>query len=468
MRPKCVESSTRPALRDCASGQEFSPALFTDLYELTMAQAYDAEHMEDIAVFELAFREMPPRRNYIVAGGLRDVLDYLSSFHFSSEDLSYLHRRGGFSTGYIERLRSLQFTGEVYAMPEGTVVFPNEPILQIVAPIIEAQLAETFVLNQVHLQSVLAAKASRVVTAARGRSVVDFGSRRAHGTDAALKVARVTYLAGGNGTSNVLAGKMFDIPVFGTMAHSYIQAHDDEYQAFEAFAALYPETALLVDTYDTLMGVRNLIRLSQKIGKRFPVKAIRLDSGDFGVLAREARKLLDKAGLQAVEIFASSGLDEYKVQKLVDAEAPIQGFGVGTNLVVSEDAPALDMAYKLVEYAGKGRLKLSTKKVLYPGRKQVFRQVEQGYMVRDVIARFDESLPGTPLLEPVFQHREVSRNPTLNQSRHVLQEGLRKLPGHLLELDQAESPYPVLFSDGLQADLARLRAEITSKHALRT
>jgi nicotinate phosphoribosyltransferase len=257
---------------------------------------------------------------------------------------------------------------------------------------------ETLILNQIHFQSLAASKAARVVTAARGRTVVDFGSRRAHGTDAALKVARSTYLAGGHGTSNVLAGKLYGIPVFGTMAHSYIQAHDDELGSFEAFAGLYPDTTLLVDTYDTLAGVRKVIELSHKWGDRFRVRALRLDSGDLAQLAIETRGMLDEAGLRHVEIFASSGLDEYKIQRLVEAGAPIDAFGVGTRLAVMADAPELDMAYKLVEYAGKGRLKLSSKKVLYPGRKQVFRQIDNGLMVRDTIGRFDEQLPGEPLL----------------------------------------------------------------------
>ncbi|HEY7302706.1 MAG TPA: nicotinate phosphoribosyltransferase [Bryobacteraceae bacterium] len=451
-------------MNECDLAGGFSTALFTDLYELTMAQAYDAEHMEDIAVFELSFRELSETRNYIVAAGLESVLAYLSGFHFTDSDLTYLSRRGEFSSRFLDRLRSLAFTGEVYAMPEGTVVFPHEPLIQVVAPILEAQLFETFVLNQIHFESVLAAKASRVVTAAQGRMVVDFGSRRSHGVDAALKVARATYLAGGHGTSNVMAGRRYDIPVFGTMAHSYIQAHHDEYGAFEAFEKVYPETTLLVDTYDTLHGVSNVIRLSQKLRDRFRVRAVRLDSGDLGTLAIETRKLLDEAGLRSVKIFASSGLDEYKIQRLVDSGAPIEGFGVGTSLAVSEDAPALDMAYKLVEYAGKGRLKLSTKKVLYPGRKQVFRQFQSDRIVRDIIARFDESLPGKPLLEKVFQPGHPIHHPRLSESRQLLRDQLERLPAQLLELSRPESPYPIVFSDRLQADLATRRSEIAAEH----
>jgi nicotinate phosphoribosyltransferase len=428
-------------------------ALFADLYELTMAQAYQAEHMNQFSVFELAFREMPQNRNYIVAAGYQDVLDYLTGFHFSAEELDFLRGNGDFSESFLKWLELLRFTGSAYAVPEGTLVFPHEPLLQVIAPITEAQLVETFVLNQIHFQSIVATKAARVVAAAQGRTVIDFGSRRSHGTDAALKVARATYLAGGDGTSNVLAGKIYGIPVFGTMAHSYIQAHDNESASFDSFAKLYPETTLLVDTYDTLGGVRKVIELSRKLGDRFQVRAVRLDSGDLGVLAVDTRKLLDEAGLHGVKIFASSGLDEYKIQKLVQSGAPIDAFGVGTKLAVIADAPDLDMAYKLVEYDGKGRLKLSTKKLLYPGRKQVFRQFENGQMARDVIGRFDEVLPGEPLLKPVLHRGKPVSQIKLAESRERLQSELKKLPAHFHSLRSAPAQYPVHFSERLKADL---------------
>jgi len=319
-------------------------ALFTDLYELTMAQAYAAEHMDQRAVFELTFRKMPANRNYIVAAGISDVLDFLATFRFGSEELNYLRTRSEFSGEFLRRLQDLRFTGDVYAIPEGTLVFPHEPLVQVIAPILEAQLVETLVLNQVHFHSLAAAKAARVAEAASGRGVVDFGCRRAHGTDAALKVARATYLAGGEGTSNVLAGMIYGIPLFGTMAHSYIQAHDSEAASFEAFAALYPETTLLVDTYNTLKGVRKVVDLSRKLGDRFRVRAVRLDSGDLGSLASQTRKMLDEAGLKQVTIFVSSSLDEYQIQGLVNSGAPIDAFGVGTKLAVMEGASHLDMA----------------------------------------------------------------------------------------------------------------------------
>lgn len=435
-------------------------ALFTDLYELTMAQAYASERMNETAVFELTFRKMPRNRNYIVAAGIGDVLDFLADFRFEAEELDYLRETCRFPEQFLRRLEDVRFTGDVFAMPEGTLVFPNEPIVQVVAPILEAQLMETLVLNQIHVQSLAVAKAARVVAAAAGRGVVDFGSRRAHGTEAAVKVARATYVAGGIGTSNVLAGQLYGIPVYGTMAHSYIQAHDREADSFEAFAALFPQTTLLVDTYDTIEGVRKVIALARKLGDRFRVSAVRLDSGDLGAFARETRKMLDSAGLQHVQIFASSSLDEYEIASLVSSGAPIDTFGVGTKLSVMEGGSHLDMAYKLVEYGGKGRLKLSSKKVLHPGRKQVFRQVEDGRMVRDVIGRFDERLPGEPLLGAVMLGGKQLGPIRIDDSRRRLQRELARLPAELRSIEPAPTAYPVSFSERLDADLESIRAEL--------
>jgi nicotinate phosphoribosyltransferase len=298
--------------------------------------------------------------------------------------------------------------------------------------------------------------------AARGRMVVDFGSRRAPGNDAAMAVARATFLAGGHGTSNVLAGKAMGIPLFGTMAHSYIQAHESEAGALRAFAELYPHTTLLVDTYDTLHGVQLVIDLKKQLGERFRVSAVRLDSGDLGALARETRRMLDRAGLRDVKIFASSGLDEYAIDRLVKSGAPIDGFGVGTKLAVCADAPELDMAYKLVEYAGKGRFKLSAKKTVYPGRKQVFREIRDFKISHDTIGRFDELLPGVPLLQPVMVEGRLVNPPSLEDSRLYLRNELERLPGELLALERAPRPYPVQFSQALMADLERLRGTHSS------
>jgi nicotinate phosphoribosyltransferase len=434
-------------------------ALFTDMYELTMAQAYDAEGMNDTAVFELLFRNMPGDRNYFVAAGLDDVLAYLESFHVTDDDLAWLRRQGMFAESFLQRLGRLRFRGDVCAVPEGTIVFPGEPLLQIVAPLLEAQIVEMLVLNQIHFQTLAATKAARVVLAAAGRPVVDFGSRRAHGADAALKVARASYLVGAVGTSNVLAGKTYGIPVSGTMAHSYVQAHNDESQAFEAFARLYPETTLLVDTYDTIQGVQKVIDLGRKLGAQFRVRSIRLDSGDLGALARKARQMLDAAGLTGVRIFASGGLDENQVASLVREGAPIDVFGVGTKLAVSEDVPSLDMAYKLVEYAGIPRMKLSAKKVVLPGRKQVFRQAAGGRLVGDVIGQFAENLPGEPLLHDVMRggKRLPGGRVTLEEARRYARAEQNRLPESLRQLKQAAVPYPVEVSAALARESDALR-----------
>jgi nicotinate phosphoribosyltransferase len=439
-------------------------SLFTDLYALTMAQAYDSEGMEQPAVFEMFFRELPPHRNYVIAAGLEDVLAYLETLHFSPDDLAYLRHQGGFGDGFLDRLQRLRFTGDVYAIAEGTPVFPNEPVLQVVAPLIEGQLIETLLLNQVHFQSVVATKAARMVTAAAGRALIDFGSRRAHGIDAALKVARTSYLVGATGTSLVLAGRMYGIPIFGTMAHSYIQSHDDELAAFAAFAEFYPETTLLVDTYGTLEGLRKVVALSQRLGQRFTVRAIRLDSGDLGELAGQARRILDEAGLRKVQIFASSDLDEYRIAELLATGTPIDGFGVGTRMAVAADAPHVDMAYKLVEYAGRPRVKLASHKVIYPGRKQVFRTVRGGLMVGDTIGRHNEALPGEPLLRPVMRGGErlpAGRVSLDDARRHALRERDR-LPDAVRRLEPVIAPYPVETSDALVTDLEVFRMSLKS------
>jgi len=426
-------------------------ALFTDLYELTMLQAYVEEGMTEQAVFTLFVRRLPKRRNFLLACGVDSVLEFLETVHFSEEDLAYLHSLGLFSNRFLGWLRDFRFTGEVHAVPEGTPVFSNEPLLEVVAPMPEAQLIETFVMNQVHVQTVQASKAQRVVTAAKGRPVVDFGARRMHGIDAALKAARAFWVGGVASTSNVLAGKLYGVPVAGTMAHSYIQAHEDEMAAFRAFAQVFPETVLLVDTYDTLDGVRKVIDLAKTLGEDFKVKAVRLDSGDLLTLAKDARRLLDEAGLEKVEIFASGGLNEDVITNLLSSNAPIDGFGVGTSMGVSSDAPDLDIAYKLSEYAGKGRLKLSTGKPILPGRKQVFRIEEDGKDVRDVIACADEDPVGRPLLVPMMRNGKRLPEGTvdLNMARQYAQEQIARLPEQVRAIAPADPPYPVAVSKKL-------------------
>lgn len=437
-----------------ANGKGGGLALFTDLYELTMLQAYFEEAMLEEAVFSLFVRRLHPRRNFLLACGVETVLEFLETVRFEEDDLAYLESLHLFSDRFLRWLKDFRFTGEVNAVPEGTPVFANEPILEIVAPMPEAQLIETFVMNQVHVQTVLATKAGRVVTAAGGRPVVDFGARRMHGIDAALKAARAFWIGGVASTSNVLAGKHYGIPVAGTMAHSYIQAHENEAAAFRHFAKVFPNTTLLVDTYDTLEGIRKVIALARALGEEFHVKAVRLDSGDLLELSIEARRLLNEAGLKQVEIFASGGLDEDAIAALLAGGAPIDGFGVGTSMGVSSDVPDLDIAYKLCEYAGKGRLKLSTGKPVLPGRKQIFRVAEGERDVRDIIGCADEQPVGRPLLVPMM--RKGNRLPAgavnLMQARAYAREQMARLPERVRAISPADPPYPVEVSRKL-ADL---------------
>jgi nicotinate phosphoribosyltransferase len=438
-----------PAL--CKPPSQFSPALFTDLYELTMLQAYFEERMSEVAVFSLFVRRLPTGRNYLLACGLDDVLAFLETLHFDQPALAYLHSLGSFSDEFLGHLAQLRFTGDVHAVPEGTPVFANEPLIEIEAPIAEAQLVEAFVMNQIHLQTVLASKAARVVAAAQGRQVVDFGLRRMHGTDAGLKSARAFHIAGVHATSNVAAGQAYGLRVAGTLAHSYIQAHDNEYEAFRAFARLYPDTTLLVDTYDTLAGVQKVVDLARELGPHFRVSAVRLDSGDLGDLAVKTRRILDDAGLGHVTIFASGGLNEDEVARLLAEGAPIDGFGVGTDMGVSRDAPSLDIAYKLVEYAGRPRVKLSTGKALLPGRKQIFRVERDGIADHDVLGRRDDQPCGRALLQHVMAggQRCPAGRVTLDDARAHAKSELDRLPATVRGLGPANPAYAVELSPAL-------------------
>jgi nicotinate phosphoribosyltransferase len=453
-----MRSSSVPKARP-ERGPPAPGALFADRYELTMAQAYAAEDMSGLAVFEVFFRSLPPGRAYVVAAGLPAVLDFLERLEFDQGELEYLRGLGSLSEEFLGRLATVRFSGDVWAVPEGTIVFPNEPLLAIAAPILEAQLAETFVLNQVHLASVIASKTARMVEAAAGRPLIDFGSRRAHGVDAALIAARASYLAGAAGTSNLLAGRRYGLPTFGTMAHSFVQAFDDELSAFQAFARLYPGATLLVDTYDSLRGVDRAIELVRRLGDRAAPRAIRLDSGDLGALARAARARLDGAGLTRVGILASSGLDEHRISRLIADRSPIDAFGVGTSLVISLDAPTLDMAYKLVEYDGAGRTKLSRDKVIYPWQKQVYRRYEHGRFAGDTICRLHEKARGEPLLVPVMRggERLAHVDLSLEAARRRAREQIAELPPALRALDHGAAGYAIDLSSALASELARLR-----------
>lgn len=450
---------------------EASPALHTDLYQLTMLQAYEREDMHAPAVFSLFVRRLK-QRNYLLACGLDTVLSYLEELSFSESDRDYLHSLDAFDDDFVDGLADFAFTGDVYAVPEGTPVFANEPILEVIAPIGQAQLVETFLLNQITYQTGYASKAARVKHAATSdgtdRLVADFGMRRMHGADATLKAARAGYIAGIDATSNVAAGKTYGLPVTGTMAHSYIEAHDHEQAAFDAFADLYPDTVLLVDTYDTLDGVQRVIDMAKARGDGFQVRGIRLDSGDLGALARKSRTLLDDAGLHDVDILASGGLDEHRIAELVERGAPIDGFGVGTKLGTMADQPYLDSAYKLSGYDNTPRMKLAPNKKNLPGRKQVYRSFDHaGIATGDTITTAEESHAGTPLLQCVMRNGvRTEAAPSLDASRRHAQEAIATLPPHTRALSKAESAYAVHVSQALNKRSTDTEEALKAAHDL--
>ena len=370
--------------------------LLTDLYQINMIQAYLDHGDTDTAVFELFVRSLPARRGFLLAAGLHQALDFLENLRFSSAEIEWLKSTGRFNKNLLEYLGDFRFTGEVHAMSEGTAFFADEPILRVTAPLPQAQLVESRLINILHFQSLVAAKAARCVLAAPGKLLVDFGMRRAHGAEAGLLAARASYLAGFAGTATVLAGRAFGIPLYGTMAHSFIQAQDDETAAFELFARARPDNVvLLLDTYDTEAAARKVVALAPRLkASGIAIRGVRLDSGDLIALAKSVRAILDRGGLQEVTIFASGGLDEDELAACMRANAPIDGFGVGTSLTTSSDVPAIDFIYKLQEYAGAPRRKRSDKKATWPGRKQVWRRYDaDGRMAGDRIALDQASAP---------------------------------------------------------------------------
>ncbi|MGZ5661229.1 MAG: nicotinate phosphoribosyltransferase [Usitatibacter sp.] len=427
-----------------------SGTLLTDLYELTMLQAYQARGMNGPAVFELFVRRLPPGRNFLMAAGTESVLDYLLALRFSGDELDWLAACGRFEPGFVASLADLRFTGDVDAMPEGTVFFADEPILRVVAPIREAQLVESHVMNLMHYQSLVASKAARVVLAARGKLLVDFGLRRAHGAEAGLLSARAAYMAGFSGTATLEAARRFGVPAFGTMAHSYVQAHDDESLAFENFARSQPGNAvLLIDTYDTERAAAKVVALARR---GVPVTGVRIDSGDLGEHARRVRAILDAGGLGHATIFASGNLDEYQIAELEASGAPIDGYGVGTRMNTSADAPYLDCAYKLQEYDGVARRKRSEGKATWPGRKQIFRQRGgDGRFVGDALTLEGGESAGEPLLVPFMRGGQpIEPRVTLGEARARARRHLLRLPEALRSLAPATA-YPVEVSASIRA-----------------
>jgi len=439
--------------------------LLTDLYELTMLQAYFEQRMHGTAVFELFVRKLPPHRNFLVAAGLEQALAYLAALRFTAEDLDWLAQSGRFTPAFIASIADLRFTGDVDAMPEGTVFFADEPILRVTAPLREAQLVESRIMNLVHYETLVASKAVRSVLAAPERLLVDFGLRRAHGAEAGLLSARASRLAGFSGTATVEAGRRFGVPVFGTMAHSYVQAHADEEAAFESFARAHPENAvLLIDTYDTERAAHKVVHLAARLAADgIAVKGVRIDSGDLGAHARAVRAILDAGGFPAITIFASGNLDEYRLAELVAAGAPIDGFGIGTRMNTSADAPYLDCAYKLEEYEGQPRRKRSEGKATWPGRKQVWRRLDAaGLHAGDTLGLEADVAPGTPLLQPVLRAGRpvgpaAASAALLDEARARLRTELSRLPAALRSLADAP-PVAVDIAPSLRATAAALDA----------
>jgi nicotinate phosphoribosyltransferase len=438
--------------------------LITDLYELTMAASYFELGFNDTACFGMSARRMPAHRGFLVAAGVERLLEAVEQFQFEAPIIDYLDSLQLFTADFLHFLGKLRFRGEIHALPEGTIFFGQEPIVEIHAPLIEAQLLETLVINQVGMASLIASKAARCRIAAQEKRLVDFGLRRSQGVDAGLIAARSSYLAGFDGTSNVLAGRRYGIPLSGTMAHSYIMAHDREREAFEHFVQHFPKlSTLLVDTYDTVRGVENAARVARQMkGRGLNLQGVRLDSGDLADLSFKSRRILDENGLNETSIFASGNLNEYKIADLVKVSAPIDTFGVGTDMVVSADAPALDVAYKLNEYAGKPRLKTSQGKLTLPGRKQVFRAIgEEGALAGDIIGLANENPKGiasefasspsnvASLLKIHLKegHRTEPR-PTLCESREHFLQSLSKLEQRYKDLDEPDV-YPVALSHAL-------------------
>jgi len=439
-------------------------ALLTDLYQLTMAACYFDQEMFEEATFSLFIRKYPAQRGYFVAAGLAEALHYLETLRFTAEDLAYLATTGLFNSHFLNYLRGLRFTGKVQALPEGSIFFEDEPILEVSGPIIEAQLAETFIINAVSLQTLIATKASRAVQVAEGRPLVDFSLRRTQGSDAGLKVARASFLVGFLGTSNVLAGKLYGLPIFGTMAHSYITSFPHEIDAFRVFAHNFPTIAtLLIDTYDNISGARHAVTVAKEMEARGQrLDFVRLDSGDMAAISKEVRRLLDDHGLNYVRILASGGFDEHKITRVLADGARIDAFAVGTKMGVSEDAPYFDIAYKLVRYADQPVMKLSTGKVTLVDKKQIWRTFDaQGAMGGDIIALRQEAMPeGTSLLQPVMANGRIIRPlPSLRESREYFKDQFARLPAAHRAI-QDPTPYPVTLSSGLKELQSRVVQQI--------
>lgn len=434
-------------------------ALLMDLYELTMAQGYFVYRGQTKATFDLFVRDLPANRAYLVFAGLESVLRYLAQLRFSREDISYLNRQRLFSAPFLKYLEGFRFKGDVWAMPEGTVFFEQEPVIRVTAPLIEAQILESFLLNTVNVETMLASKAARVACAASGRGCFDFSLRRTHGADAALKAARSSFIAGFQGTSNVLAGKRYGIPVAGTMAHSFVMSFKREIDSFLAYSSIFPaRSILLVDTYNTVKGIENAVAIGTYLKEKgHRLLGVRLDSGNIVKLSKLARRLLDQAGLDYAKVFASGNLDEFKIRDLLRNGAEVDYFGVGTNMGASIDAPYLDVIYKISEVTDdegdfSPTMKLSAAKVTYPGRKQVWRVADRrGRFVRDILGLEGEKIKGRPLLKKVVDKGKAIHRPLkISKVRDAATQNIACLAQRYKALRPHGKKYPVLISPGLR------------------
>jgi nicotinate phosphoribosyltransferase len=458
---------------------ERTSALLTDLYQLNMIQAYLDHGETKTAVFEFFVRTLPARRGFLVAAGLEQALDYLQNLRFSEAEVEWLRGTGRFGQNLLDYLTDFRFSGDVHAMPEGSVFFAGEPILRVTAPLPQAQFVESRLINILHFQTLIASKAARMVLAAPNKVLVDFGLRRAHGAEAGVMAARASYIAGLAGTATVLAGRDFAIPLYGTMAHSFIEAFDDEMAAFAAFAKARPDNlVLLLDTYDTEAAARKVVKLAPKLkAAGIAIRGVRLDSGDLIALSRSVRAILDAGGLAEVTIFASGGLDEDSLAAFARANAPIDGLGVGTSLTTSADVPNIDCVYKMQEYAGLPRRKRSAKKATWPGRKQVWRRYSaDGRMAGDRLALDDRSSSdggegggdgsgGEPLIALVMQNgRRVGPAPTLDKIRRRAARELARLPEPLRRLEPGTT-YPVEVAEELKDLAAEVDRRLQSEKA---
>jgi nicotinate phosphoribosyltransferase len=428
-------------------------ALLTDLYQINMIQAYLDDGTMGTAVFELFFRNLPSRRSFLIAAGLEQALDFFEHLRFSPAEIAWLEGTGRFRQNLLDYLAAFRFTGDVHAIPEGTVFFANEPILRVTAPLPQAQFAESRLINILHFQTLIAAKAARMMLAAPNKVLVDFGMRRAHGAEAGLMAARASYITGFDGTATVLAGQEFGIPIYGTMAHSFIESFDDEATAFAAFARARPDNlVLLLDTYDTVAAARKVVALAPKLkAAGIAIRGVRLDSGDLVALSKSVRAILDAGGLGEVTIFASGGLDEDALARFARQNAPIDGIGIGTSMTTSSDVPALDCVYKLQEYAGIARRKHATNKITWPGRKQLWRRYgADGRMTGDILSLEGDTQSGEPLLELVMRNgRRVRPAPALDDIRRNAKRGLELLPEPVRRLDPGAA-YPVEIGQALK------------------